>query len=388
MPGSAIKRPGFSLSLDIIRFAAAMVVFIAHFANSEISGDWLSAIWSAPYAQHAVIIFFILSGLVIAHVASERENDLHVYVRARIVRLYSVVLPMLILVPLLDLAGHYLDPRPYDDWYNSYALADQLKKVVAALTFMHESWWSSIHYFSNQPFWTIAYEFWFYAAFGVLWFLRGLARVLGLLAILAITGPKIFILFPVWLLGVGVWHFCKNHRLPTAIAAVGLAGSVFAYIMWINSGAYQDAGDAGALFMENFGIPASDLAWSESWLADYMLGLMVAVAFISIANLSQFFETILHPARRFIRWTAGATFTIYLLHVPLMFVVAGAIPGEANNPFRRMIVFMLTLAGLFVIAEYTERRKQAFGFLYDHLGTALQKYLLLARSIQITRRRS
>lgn len=365
-------RPGFSLSLDVIRFAAAMVVFVAHFAYSDISGDWFEQIWAAPFAHHAVIVFFVLSGLVIAYVASGRENTPQTYVRARLVRLYSVVLPMLVLVPVLDWIGHRLDPLPYEGWYNAYDPADASKKVIAAMTFMHESWWSSFLYFSNRPYWSVAYEFWYYVAFAALFFLRGYRRVLALAAIVAVTGLKILLLFPVWLLGVGVWHVSMRRRLPAAVAAFCLAGSIAAYVLWVTTGAYLGVEQAGNTLLEAFGVPTSELVWSEPWLAYYVLGLVVALAFVSLSSLSDLFERLLAPAANLIRWAAGATFTIYLLHVPVMLVVSSAAPGDVNDPFRRTAIFAVTLAALFAVAEVTERRKHAFGAVYDYLVAKLR----------------
>lgn len=374
-------RRGFSLSLDVIRFAAAMVVFVAHFSYSNISGEWFEEIWAAPFAHHAVIVFFVLSGFVIAYVASGRENTPQIYFRARLVRLYSVVLPMLVLVPLLDWIGHRLDPSPYEGWYNAYDPADASKKVIAAMTFMHESWWSSFLYFSNRPYWSIAYEFWYYVAFAALCFLRGHRRVLALAAIVALTGLKILLLFPVWLLGVGVWHVSTRCRLPAAVAAACLAGSIAVYVIWVNTGAYLDVEQAGNTLLETCGVPTSDLLWSEPWLAYYVLGLMVALAFVSLSSLSDALEALLAPAANLIRWAAGATFTIYLLHVPMMFAVASLTPGDVDDPFRRTAVFAVTLAALFAVAEVTERRKHAFGVAYDYLDGKLRSLFRPHRSI-------
>ncbi len=54
----------FSLYLDVIRFSAAMVVFLSHTASSSLTDEFL---WQfKDYSQTAVMIFFVLSGYVIA----------------------------------------------------------------------------------------------------------------------------------------------------------------------------------------------------------------------------------------------------------------------------------------------------------------------------------
>lgn len=63
-----------SIYLDAIRFTAAMVVFLGHVSGQRLTGGLL---WQVGrYMDDAVIVFFVLSGFVIAHVASERELKL------------------------------------------------------------------------------------------------------------------------------------------------------------------------------------------------------------------------------------------------------------------------------------------------------------------------
>ena len=63
-----------SLYLDCLRFAAAMVVFLSHAASQKISGG---IFWQLKeYDQTAVMIFFVMSGFVIAFVTKERENTI------------------------------------------------------------------------------------------------------------------------------------------------------------------------------------------------------------------------------------------------------------------------------------------------------------------------
>jgi len=362
-------RAGFSLLLDLTRIAAAVVVFLAHFSYDRLSGGWLEDMWAAPFAHHAVIVFFVLSGLVIAYAASVREASLQRFVRARLVRLYSVVLPMIVLVPALDWIGHQWDPSLYDGWW--FDGDDPLKRVLAAALFLHESWWTSARYFSNGPYWSIAYEFWYYAAFGALWFLAGIRRWLALAAVTLAAGPKIALLFPVWLLGVGVWHLCRRYTMPPAAAAGLLAAAVAGYVLYVVTGAYQELEDAGLFLMTAAGVPAGDFQWSEPWLAYYVLGVLVAGGFIALHGLSDPLERLLAPAAGAIRWVAGATFTMYLMHYPLMHVIATVLPGETEDPYRALAILMLTLIGVFAIAAVTERRRDLFGSAYDYLVAKL-----------------
>lgn len=372
-------KPGFSLSLDLIRFCTAMIVFIAHFAFVRVSGQWLMEIWSAPFAHHAVMVFFVLSGLVIAYVVSDHEQTLQRYMRARLVRLYSVVLPMLVLVPLIDWVGIQMNPALYDGWW--FHAQKPVLRLFASLFFLHETWWRSIWYFSNGPYWSIGYEFWYYVAFGALFFLRGVRRVLALVATFAVVGPKVFLLFPIWLTGVGVWHLCSRIRMPAWVALLCLTGAIAAYVTWIATGAYLVADAISPRIAYLFGVSEGVLTWSKPWLGYYVLAFLIAVVFLSLYSLSPYLEKLLSPVSGVIRWAAGATFTIYLMHIPVTMLVASVIPGETDDPVRLTIVFGIVLTTLFLIAEFTERKKAAFGVAYDYLYV---KLVALYRAVILT----
>lgn len=62
-----------SLYLDLVRFTAAIAVFISHISGQRFTGGLL---WqSEPYGDEAVDVFVVLSGFVIAYVASRSETD-------------------------------------------------------------------------------------------------------------------------------------------------------------------------------------------------------------------------------------------------------------------------------------------------------------------------
>ena len=92
-----------SLYLDLVRFSAAMVIFIAHVeahARTRFSPFWREHI--QHYSQTAIAVFLVLSGYVIAHVMATREKTLAQYAASRLARLYSVALPALILTAICN----------------------------------------------------------------------------------------------------------------------------------------------------------------------------------------------------------------------------------------------------------------------------------------------
>ena len=96
-------KNGTSLYLDCVRFFVALTVFLEHTREHtrNFRGFWMSHLfWDRHLGSHsqiAVIVLFVLSGYVIAHVLATRERTLSEYVSSRLGRLYSVVLPALLL---------------------------------------------------------------------------------------------------------------------------------------------------------------------------------------------------------------------------------------------------------------------------------------------------
>jgi hypothetical protein len=62
---------------------------------------------------------------------------------------------------------------------------------------------------------------------------------------------------------------------------------------------------------------------------------------------------------------------MYLMHYPLMHVIATVLPGDPKDRYRAIAIFMLTLIGIFAIAAVTERRRDLFGKAYDYLTAKL-----------------
>jgi hypothetical protein len=106
-----------SIFLDIVRFCAALVVAFDHLGDYTIGVFWpIGAL-----GPQAVDVFFVLSGYVIAYAVSNRERSFTLYAVARCARLYSVVLPTLIISFVLGAAGTSL--RPEVQWGDTSLVA-------------------------------------------------------------------------------------------------------------------------------------------------------------------------------------------------------------------------------------------------------------------------
>lgn len=96
-----------SLYLDGFRGLAALAVFFSHSTDQSITGGFL--VHLGIFGDDAVVAFFVLSGYVIAFSAEHKHDTLGKYVIARLSRLWSVVVPALLLTAAIDyLVGHRL----------------------------------------------------------------------------------------------------------------------------------------------------------------------------------------------------------------------------------------------------------------------------------------
>ena len=88
-----------SLYLDVIRLGAATLVFLSHVGLQAVSGGFL---WQLhAYGTVAVVIFFVLSGYVVASASDRPGVTGQDYFVTRLSRMYSVALPAIVLSVLL-----------------------------------------------------------------------------------------------------------------------------------------------------------------------------------------------------------------------------------------------------------------------------------------------
>jgi peptidoglycan/LPS O-acetylase OafA/YrhL len=136
---------GNSLYLDFLRFSAAMVVFFSHIASQDLTNGFL---WQfKAYAQTAVMIFFVMSGYVIGFVTHEKEKNLTDYAIARVSRLWSIVIPALILTAICDYIGLQLNFALYTESSWSYPEGSQLLNYFLSLFLLQNFWGLLLSFF-------------------------------------------------------------------------------------------------------------------------------------------------------------------------------------------------------------------------------------------------
>lgn len=344
-----------SLYLDALRFGAAFAVFLSHYSTGRISGGLF---WQFDGGRTAVLVFFVLSGFVIAWVSETRERTLEEYGLSRVARLYSVIIPAFLLTAALDSVGKAIDPRLYGpEW--GHSMAHPVIDYALSALFLGESWTIRVLPGLNVPYWSLNYEAWYYVLFAATMFPRGRPRLVIVIVAALVAGPRILLLIPVWLMGVAAWRWRAElpPRLARPLPIVCLAG-----------------------FIALEALGGERLFWhpSSGWLPpdfsdyDFVLGALVAAFIIGLANVRLPMPG--HRLERLIRGLAGTSFGLYLLHYPLLNFFGTVVPGPSYGAVHRVLVFCLALGGALGLARLIEPRKAA---LKGQLRSAL--YLVLGK---------
>lgn len=359
LPDPALARP-LSLYLDCCRLLAAVLVVASHYGPYGVITRDIDS-WVPDFGREAVMVFFVLSGFVIAYTTEQKDHSLRAYCIARCTRIYSVVLPILLLSFLgagaLVALGN-ADPGRF------YQLAKPWLYVPLHLLFMGELWTINETPPLLAPYWSLGFEVWYYALFGALFYLHGTRRVVAAGSLLLLFGPKLWLLLPVWASGVLLYHWQKTHAIARRPALLGWLATLLLLA------AFKLAGLETALrelARASWPFPGLPLKSADRYLADYLVCLLVLANFWCAKHAG---FTALLRFERPIRALSSYTFTLYLVHALVMglwLILYRHDPGSA--------VDIAALTGLIVLATWivgqlTEHRKGWFRAGFERLAPA------------------
>lgn len=326
-----------SLFLDAIRLCAALVVAIFHAYGmwSPVEGDVATPLHNLAHA--AVVIFFALSGYVIAYTTSVNNRGKVQYIEARLSRLYSIVIPALLITALAEIIVSYANPELHAE----YSRGASWPRYLLSASFMNEVWFISGAPPMNTPLWSLGYEFWYYVIFG-LWFFRttGWKSALPLVIACVIAGPKVLIMMPIWIAGYAAYRLPKPSL--SAATSWGLLG--IAALVTSLSVVYFP------ILPNKIGAPP--LFFSGQFLTDWVNGLLFATALWFLPLSTQAV-----PSKKWVGWfrkIADLTFPIYVLHNPLLILSQVVFGYEKYNDaqmWKVIIVVLITAALLGLLLE-------------------------------------
>jgi peptidoglycan/LPS O-acetylase OafA/YrhL len=347
-----------SVHLDAVRGFAALFVLLGHlrtlfYKPYDQLGPHKSAavamtywITSGEIAHECVIVFFVLSGYlvggsVIRMLAMGRWSWSE-YLLRRFARLYTVLIPALVLGGVLDIICTHINQYQHSLQGVAWTVHSfGPKAFVGNLAFLQGILVNNFG--SNAPLWSLSYEFWYYIGFPFLaiglWPNRSkLNRSLCIIAlgcICCFVGKTISLYGLIWLMGA-VINVLPVVKLSTDIWRRTLC---FASIVAV----------LGFSFVEN------KMPWR---VADFMLG--VCVLFMIYAILIDSTTRLYGPYRYLAHRLSASSYTIYLVHVPLMIliVVIGKHDRWTMSPqsvANGLLIFVIVFAYSQMIYECFEK---------------------------------
>lgn len=330
-----LRNPAFSSFLDMARWMAALLVFVGHLRDPLFLGyGSLSAAertlavkgwyFVTGWFGEAVIVFFVLSGYLVGGIGlAKRATGCFVpgdYAIDRFTRLYVAFAPALLLTLVLDVIGsHYLGGAGLYD--GGQAMIAQ--KLGHLAPFQDNLTWSqflgtlamlqTFHvtpFGSNTPLWTISCEFWFYVVFGL-----ALAASLGgpgslrrrivagvlIVASFALLGSTFPLFLGLWLVGIAVALMPRPQptwRWPALILFFGLLFAI-----------------------RGFG-PRLDALPNYLQLRNYAVALSFGLVLLTMRGVQAHWLARIATLNRQI---ADFSFSLYLIHFPLMLFLLSAL---------------------------------------------------------------
>jgi peptidoglycan/LPS O-acetylase OafA/YrhL len=338
------------LTVDMMRFLAALTVVWNHawnlFAPSleEIHGFWRLVYQSAGFGPDAVRVFFVISGYWIT-ASIMRKIDAGSwtwpsYLIDRLSRLGIVLVPVLVIGLVLDLSARYLFNFPrYSDFdfiaLQNYDLAERMtpQAFFGNLVFLQNIYVPPFG--SNLPLWSLANEFWYYVWFPA--FFLVFRRKISVMTLLSVVTIVLFIQtnvaegFPIWLLGSLI--YVVTQRLGARFHGT-------------NKTMRYGAVSAGmAVFLASL---AYTHIYPISWMADGMIeGVAFSLLMIAVIAFNVGIPRLLHPLATY---GAEASFSLYLLHFPVMLFVASVLTGGQVFPPGPLALALALGMSAFLIA--------------------------------------
>lgn len=333
-----------SILLDLVRGLAALAVVLGHTVQMGLyTGPFPFTI---AFQHNAVLTFFVVSGIVIAASVEGKPVTLADYAIARVSRILPVALPALLFaaaVAALD-ASRSAGPLFAED-----AGGVRSEDIALGLLFLTESYRTELPI--NPPFWSLCYEVWYYAMFAAATFLRGRMRIAWIAIFVAIAGPNALLSLPVWLAGVAVVKWKALRRLPAGLAVIFIAVALIGlYILPLLAPPLHNALRIVAPWTLGFSLYA---------VSDALLGICLALGFTGLRAIMGDQAPSQSRAVVPIRFLADISFSLYILHWPLMKLLRMMGIGGFESWAGLAGVIALVIAVSAGFASLTERRRQA-----------------------------
>lgn len=244
----------------------------------------------------------------------------------RLARLYSVVIPALLLTYVFDQIGMRHNPASYDTALET----SPLLRILSNGLFLSRSWGWNLEILSDIPFWSLPHELWHYQLLAAAIFFKGYKRIFLIAAATLVASPAIMSYLPLWLAGVLAYRVSRKWTLNNVISSVLFVSSVLGIAIVVIAEQKRLIHRSDPKFLPRGYHPA-----------DYVLSALVALNIPAAAGM-KVLPGLGKLSKRISAW-AGVTFALYLLHLPLFHLIAAFMPSALSVTQRGAIVSFFTL---------------------------------------------
>ncbi|MDE1901098.1 MAG: acyltransferase [Alphaproteobacteria bacterium] len=355
--------PGnLSLYLDFLRLMAACAVFFSHARNFLFPQIDLG-FWDE--GKEAVAVFFVLSGFVISHVVDCKEKDYKSYAVARMARIYPVAVLAVFITLAADSIGT-LFYAPYyaalDGLHNGFYQKTNFVSALSYLGFFNQIWFTHSIFGTDEPYWSLGFEVPYYIFFGLISFLPGKKKLAGGLVWALICGPKIIQYLPLWLLGVLGQKIMRQGKVSSKF----LASMLFIFSILLLCFAKKYMGFFTTNMYQTFSLTQE----VDNLCYFTLIGAGVLLNILAMHGLLADGRLLPESVANLIRWGAGGSFTLYLVHLPILVLVSGILAPAIDSVIVGLSAAVLVFAFGLSLSLLAERRKKVFAGIFARIFLA------------------
>jgi peptidoglycan/LPS O-acetylase OafA/YrhL len=362
--------------LDALRAIASLAVLVSHVRGlffidhaqlTQTNVLWKFFYFATSLGHNAVIVFFVLSGFLIAgkvvQMLIKKQWSWTRYLVDRIVRLQIVLIPALILCALIDtVAASYFGPNSI---YGGQSLGsvivdfraverDSVEIFVGNVLFLQHIIVPTFG--SDSPLWSLSYEFWYYMLFPaaalILWRSTMLLRMRLFYAAVAVLiavfiGDRLRWYFLIWMMGAALLLVPMMDdgisRRIWKILKVGLC--------------------LAALPISLVCIQLLKGGLLDRSIADVAAGLACAVFIYALLQDRRVRQSDTYS--RVCRFFSRFSYTLYLTHMPLLFLLRQCLLTDHRwypdfvHLLMGVLIVIAALTYAYVISLFTERKTNA-----------------------------
>jgi peptidoglycan/LPS O-acetylase OafA/YrhL len=116
------------------------------------------------------------------------------------------------------------------------------------------------------------------------------------------------------------------------------------------------------------------LTFSKYFIADYLLGILIFINFASVRALGNSIAPFILQIERPIRFLAGYTLTLYLLHQPLFLFWAAVIRGNPDSWTYWWTTTALVAVSVYAIGYITENKRHLLKLWVEQRLSACEQF--------------